>query len=295
MTTEARKTMTEQPESVPAESGSGRVLVLLDGSRLSLAALEAAADIAALRGHEVLGVFVEEVNLLRSSGFDFAREIGASSGATRPLDSAMLEMRMRALAEQARRSLQRAVASRGLRQALKLCRGSVVEEVLRLAGPEDLVVMGRVGWSAMPGSRLGSTARGLIRQAPGDVLLWAEIQRRPGHGVVVLLNDDQGANHRALNVGIEQARRHHQPLTVLVRSHGEGGQEVVRAIEEQLIARGAGARVRLIPRASAAEVARLLRRERPAELVVSRQCSVFDEQGADQLLIELNLPVTVTP
>lgn len=287
--------MTDQPESVSTVPGSGRVLVLLDGSRLSLAALEAAADIAAMRGHDILGVFVEEVNLLRCSGFDFAREIGASSGAARPLDSAMLELRMRSLAEQARRSLQRAVARRGLHQALKLCRGRVIEEVLSLAGPEDLVVMGRAGWSAAPGSRLGSTARGLIRRAPGDVLLWSEIQRRPGHGVVVLLNDDQGANHRALAVGIEQARRHHHPLTVLVRSHGERGQDVVKAIEDQLIARGAAARVRLIPSASAVEVARMLRREAPAELVVSRRCSVFDEQDADRLLVELNLPVTVTP
>jgi len=286
--------MTDKPEIVPVEPASGRVLVLLDGSRLSLAALEAAADIAARRDLEVLGVFVEEVNLLRSSGFDFAREIGASSGASRPMDSAMLEMRMRALAEQARRSLERAVASRGLRQALKLCRGSVIEEVLSLAGPEDLVVMGRAGWSATPGSRLGSTARGLIRQAPGDVLLWTDLRRRPRSRVVVLLNDDQGANHRTLAVGIEQARRHQQPLTVLVRSHTSGNVPAIEAIERQLREAGVTARVRVVPHARGSEVARILREEGAAELVVSRECSVFDESDAEHLLVELNLPVTVT-
>lgn len=286
--------MTDESEIVPLEPASGRVLVLLDGSRLSLAALEAAADIAARRGHDILGVFVEEVNVLRSCGFDFAREIGASSGAARPMDPAMLEMRMRSLAEQARRSLERAVASRGLRQALKLCRGSVIEEVLSLAGPEDLVVMGRAGWSAAPGSRLGSTARGLIRRAPGDVLLWTELRRRPRSRVVVLLNDDQGANHRTLAVGIEQAKRHQQPLTVLVRSHTSGNVPAVEAIERQLQEAGVAARVRVVPHARGSEVVRILREEGAAELVVSRECSVFDESDAEHLLVELNLPVTVT-
>lgn len=287
--------MADQPRSIPPKPASGRVLVLLDGSRLSLAALEAAADIAAVRGTEILGVFVEEINLLRSAGYGFAREVGASSGVSRPLESAALEMRIRALADQARRSLEKVVADRGLRQALKLCRGSVIEEVLNLAGPEDLVVMGRAGWSAVPGSRLGSTARLMIRRAPGDVLLWAELRRHPLSRIVVLLNDDQDSNQRTLDFALEQSRRHQQPITVLVRSHGSGNTEVVRAIEDQLLAQGAIARVRLIPRASAPEVARILREEGAAQLVMSRRCSIFTGQEADHLLVELNIPVTVTP
>src|SRR5690554_5627839 len=61
------------PEPVPAVAR--RILVLLDGSRLSLAAMEAAADIARAQQAEVLGIFVEEANLLRSAGYGFAREV----------------------------------------------------------------------------------------------------------------------------------------------------------------------------------------------------------------------------
>ena len=70
----------------------GRVLILLDGSRLSLAALEAAAEIAAARNAEVLGIFVEEINLLRAAGYGFAQEVGGSSGLARPLETAALEI-----------------------------------------------------------------------------------------------------------------------------------------------------------------------------------------------------------
>ena len=50
---------------------AGRVLVLLDGSRMSYAALKAAAEIAGSTGADVLGVVVEEMNLLRSGGVGF--------------------------------------------------------------------------------------------------------------------------------------------------------------------------------------------------------------------------------
>ncbi|MDX5385351.1 MULTISPECIES: AAA family ATPase [Marinobacter] len=49
------------------------------------------------------------------------------------------------------------------------------------------------------------------------------------------------------------------------------------------------------PMASAGAVARVIREEGASQLVLSRQCSLFREQGADTLLIEMNLPVTVTP
>src|SRR5690554_5302544 len=109
--TTARRTATEamvmattatiDKSDIPA----GRVLILLDGSRLSLAALEAAAEIASARNAEVLGIFVEEVNLLRTAGYGFAWEVGGSSGLACLLDSVAIEVRMQTLAETAHHSL----------------------------------------------------------------------------------------------------------------------------------------------------------------------------------------------
>jgi nucleotide-binding universal stress UspA family protein len=271
------------------------VLILLDGSRLSLAALEAAADIAHARKAEVLGVFVEEVNLLRSAGYGFTREVGRNSGVARPMDLAAIEARMRSLAEQARRSLERAMAQRGLAQALTLCRGRVADEVLNLARPGDLLVLGRVGWSGSPGSRLGSTARVLVSQALGDVLLWADPPMRSRNRIVVLLNHDQGANHRAVRVGAELARRNRQPLTILVRTETGRDERIAEDLLAYMESEGITARVSFLPMASAGAVARVIREEGASQLVLSRQCSLFREQGADTLLIEMNLPVTVTP
>lgn len=285
--------MTSNPDT--ANQPAGRVLVLLDGSRLSLDALEAAADIAHARGAEVLGIFVEEVNLLRSAGYGWSREVGASSGQARPLDAARVQARMQALAEQARRSLSQAMARRAIPQVLKLCRGQVVSEVLNLASPGDLLVLGRVGWSGIPGARIGSTARALVLQAPGDVLLWTRPRPRPQGRVVVLLNHDQGANHRAVRVGADLALQYHQPLSVLVRTTDSDPQRITGDLLGYLQQEGIAARVRLLPMASASAAARALKEEGASQLVISRSCSLFTEPGADSLLMELNLPLTVTP
>jgi len=281
-----------------AESGPAlarRILVLLDGSRVSLAALEAAADIARAQQVEVLGIFVEEVNLLRSAGYGFAREVGRSSGVARPMDVAALEGRMQALAEKLRRTLEQTLTSRGIAQTLKRCRGEVAEQVLGLAKPGDLLVLGRAGWSGMPGTRLGSTARMLLRQAPGDVLLWPESRSLPPGRVVVLLNHDQGANHRAVRVGLELARRGQRALTVLVRSDAADDHGLLEELAAMLETGGIPARVKRLPKAGAAAMARAVREERASQLVISRQCSLFEQQGAEALLAQLNLPVTITP
>lgn len=281
-------------EQQPTGAARGRILILLDGSRPSLSALEVAAQMARARRAEVLGIFVEEVSLLRSAGFGFTREVGASSGVARPLDAEALQLRMRAQAEQVRRALQQALATSDGGQTLVRCRGAVAEEVLALLQPGDLLVMGRVGWSGMHGARLGSTARRLVGQAPGEVLLWTEHRQRPESRIVVLLNHDRAGNDRALATAAERARRNHRPLTVLYQGQAGEDDDMVDALRTDLEQMAVPARIRRLPLENAGTLARMLQEERAAELVLSRQGSLFGERGAG-MLSELSLPVTVTP
>ncbi len=284
---------TEKPEE--QASARGRVLVLIDGSRMSYAALAAAADIAGNRDADILGVFVEELNLVRSAGYGFSREVGSASGITRPLDPGILERRMRRLADNARAALAGAVKQRGGKAALSIARGRVIDEVLALAGPNDLLVLGRAGWSSPAGARLGSTARGLVRQSPGQVLLWCEQKLPYPNRVVVFLNDHDEANHRAALAAAEISRHYHQPVTIILGADGEPAADRLDAIRHDLDVLGAGTRLRVISDTNPEKVARVLREEHASQLVISRECTLFNEPGAEQLLVALSLPVTVTP
>ena len=85
-----------------------RILVAVDASPHSLAALDAALRLAADLEAEVIGLFVEDINLLRLAGMPFASEVRTSSAATYELSSGGMEAGMRAQAARARRLVQQA-------------------------------------------------------------------------------------------------------------------------------------------------------------------------------------------
>ncbi|MGR2740899.1 universal stress protein [Billgrantia sp. Q4P2] len=151
-----------------------RVLALLDASRHSLAALAAAVDLASQRHAELVALYVEDLDLLSCAAFPFSCEIGAQSGLTRPLTTDSLEASIAHQLQRVRQALATAVAGRNLRHRLEVSRGQIAAEALTKAGPGDVLVLGKAGTSERWGSRLGSTSRRLILEAPCTVLLWDE-------------------------------------------------------------------------------------------------------------------------
>jgi len=170
----------DEPRPDPGEQARddeipvARVLALLDASRHSLAALAAAVDLAVTRHAELVALYVEDQDLLGSTGFPFAREIGAVSGRVRRLSRNELEAGMARQTRRVTEALDAAVAGRELRHQLRVSRGRVVSEALSLAGPGDLLVLGKAGLSGHWGVRLGSTSRALILEAPCTVIIWDE-------------------------------------------------------------------------------------------------------------------------
>ena len=107
-----------------------RILVALDASPHSQAALEAASELADVLKAELVGIFVEDVNLLRLAGLPFAREVGYPSGTDRPLDSPSMERELRIQAEQARQTLAGVAVRRQIRWSFRVVRGQVATELL---------------------------------------------------------------------------------------------------------------------------------------------------------------------
>ncbi|MDZ7852719.1 MAG: universal stress protein [Halomonas sp.] len=239
-----------------------RVLALLDASRHSLAALAAAVDLAALRHAELVALFVEDQDLLGSAGFPFAREIGAVSGRVRRLSRSDLEAGMARQARRVAEALESAVAGRALRHQLQVSRGRVVSEALSLAGPGDLLVLGKAGLSGHWGVRLGSTSRALILEAPCTVVIWDERQSLV-RGPLRTLDDTEASGDEFLSVAEALTRLFDGRETLQARD--------ARQLEQQLARLDNGAL--------------LLHRPQLARLA---------EQDAD-LLARLPMPVIVVP
>jgi len=128
-----------------------RIMVALDTSARSSAALDTAAELAGALGAQLLGLFVEDINLLRLAGLPFAREVGRASAAARPLDFSEVERAMRMEAARAERSIAGAAQRLQLQWSFRVTRGQMIAQVLAEAQQVDMVVLGRAGEYATPG------------------------------------------------------------------------------------------------------------------------------------------------
>lgn len=207
-----------------------RILVALDASPSSLAALNAAAGVAATLGIELSGLFVADVNLLRVAELPSARALGSFSGRPLPLERRVIERGLRAEARRAREALA-AVAERDLLSwSFRVARGMVAPEILAAASEANLVVLGRAGWS---GSRLGSTARAVAMSAPGPALI-AGRETRPGSTVV--LYDGSAASERALALAAGLAGKRN--VKILVPADGQDTRSLAARAVRRLAERG---------------------------------------------------------
>lgn len=181
-----------------------RILVAVDASPHSLAALDSAAGLAARLGADVDAVFVEDINVVRLVAHPYVHTFSLAAARRQALDDVLIEKMLELQLVAARRALEQAVAGQQVKGSFAVRRGRVEAELLAAAGGADIVCL---GWSgrADPGSRprLGSIARALLASAPAPVL----VAREAAFGPVMVLWDGTPAGRRALAVACALAAR----------------------------------------------------------------------------------------
>ena len=192
-----------------------RILVALDASAHSFAALEAAALLAERLNAELVGLFVVDRTLLRAAELPFTRVIDPLACTSRPFESAGVRRQFRVLAERARLTFEAVAARVHPPATFRIVEGDVTAEVLAAAAEADLLALGQAGLTEASRRKLGATARALIERVSTPVL----VLRR---GVrldlpVLVLYDASPAAERALGMAAFLARQYpDSPLIVLV-------------------------------------------------------------------------------
>lgn len=270
-----------------------RVLVALDASPHSLAALQAAVELAGAHRLELLALFVEDLRLLQATALPFAREVATFSGIARPLGLQETERRLRDLA----RRLETLVAAAAGRAELaswsfRVRRGDVAAEILASLNPGDLLSVGTAGWSPMRARGVGETAGRLLRLARGPVLL-ARHGARLRLPLLVLLEGpawrDALATAAALAGGVPGG---------MVLAVAPGREQPVREDRALSMLAHLGmppARSRLLAGAGPAALRALLHRERAGALLLPAGASALQGAAGEQLLAAIDVPVIVVP
>jgi nucleotide-binding universal stress UspA family protein len=266
-----------------------RILVALDATRASGAALEAAVSLAEHLEAELLGLFVEDVNLLRLAALPFAHEVGFPSARARRLESADMERTLRAQATLAQQALVMAVRKRRVSWSFRVVRGQVVTELLAASQQADLIAIAMtrtgVSRSARPGSAtaiLSGAARTRLTPPPGMNLC----------PPIVVIYDGSPASRQALILASRLTPDEAPGMVVLILADdSEAEQRLRQEAAARLPGRGVAARFRWVVAADAASLAQAVEAESAGTLVLAGDSPVLPAATVRQLLAEADCAV----
>ncbi len=266
-----------------------RILIGLDASPHSMAALAAAAELAAALNAELAGVFVEDSDLLNCFRLPFirARAQYASRQITFGLEELTHEMQARAAAAAA--ELAKVATRREVRWTFRTVRGAVSQALLVAAEDVDLVILGRASRTSGLGQQaIGTTVRVVIQQAQVSTLVVAGGQRlRPP---VTLLHDGSAAAVSATRMAAYLARQLGGPLHVLVVDGGRDGAGAATP-GAQLDAEGVTYRLVRLADSGHHEVLGALAQMRPGLVVAPRDLQWADRDNLSAALDRCHCPI----
>jgi nucleotide-binding universal stress UspA family protein len=267
-----------------------RIVVAVDASPTSVAALEATTQLAAAWGAEVLGIFVEDVNLLKAASLPFAREVGSHSGAFRPIDPDGVRRQLRSQAGRARETLIRAATNHRVTVSFRVARGRVNEELLAALAEADLLSLGKGGRTIAARLGLGSTARAIASSANGHVLLLSHVSRVTGP--IAVVHDGSPAADQALSLAGDLAPRiNTQAIALCLSQTRAASSELALRVNATANAAGFNIRCRHCTRTDARDLARLARSFGANMMVVPVRSSVLSDSVVEGIVRDFFGPV----
>jgi nucleotide-binding universal stress UspA family protein len=269
-----------------------RILVALDASPNSLAALEAAVDLATRFDAELAGLFVEDENIFRLADLPFVNEVGYFTGISRQLGSADLQRQLRVQSRMVRRIFSGISQRAQIRWQFHTARGPVVREVLTAASEADVLVLGRTGKSLRPHSRLGSTVSGILREQFGLLLIMHE--GHAAHPPLAIVYDGSPTADRALRAAQtlnRQTDKKDPLLIILLAQDIQNTKRLQKQAKAYLDPRDSIVRFRRLKRADAFQINDFLRQEGCGVLVLPTHSAVLRNDLLVPFLENLRLPV----
>lgn len=270
-----------------------RIVIALDASAPSLAALEAAATLAARVDAELLGVFIEDVNLVHLAGLPFAAEVGVLSARARSLAPEEMERLLALQRRRAEQALARVAQRLRLRWSFRVVRGQIVSELLAAAIEADMMALGATGTQMRRRAWLGSTAQAILAQTVRPVLitLRGASLRLP---IAVVCSDSTGSMQAlALAAYVAERLDGGELIVLLLADDAEQEERLRQAITARLARANTKARYGWLVEADVDELARRLRAERAGTLVLAGDAGVFDAKSVRRLLERTDVTVLV--
>ena len=267
-----------------------RILVGVDASAGSFSALEAAAALAAELHSELIGLFVEDDDLLSLAGLPFSQEV-TMSGSVRSLDPTQIEQEMKRRATAARRALRSVAEQRRLRWNFQVVRGRVTRELTAAAHSMDLLCVGPCARPATRRGGRGETAR-LVSQARGAVLYLERHAESRSKPVMALLNG--GAYDRdAVEICNRVAGARGSDVALVIQAEDESQAGEILDMARQRLGNARNVTVRTIVPPDRQAILRLVGAAETGLLVTAADADLATEEGLNAVIETADCPVLV--
>lgn len=217
-----------------------RILVALDTSTHSLAALEAAAAMAQIMEANIKGIFVEDDDWRLLSRLSSVTEVNELTGDIKPFAEQTLEKQLKILENRIQRQLQFISRSKQIKHSWETAKGSVEEKILEAAKDTDLITIGRKGHSYGRHKKLGTTAKNIIQKSDKPVLILQEGLKLGD--TIIAVYDGSRQSQRGIRLARALAEKNNGELFVLaIRNDPDAAEERNRELENSL--KGASVKV----------------------------------------------------
>lgn len=194
------------PRTRTPEPRFRRVVVAFDGATdEDAAAVEAAAAFAARLRADLLGLFIEDVDLARLAEHPGMTTICARSAGDPRLGAEHLKTALKAQLARTRQAMERAAERQRIRASFEVRRGRLIAEILSTAAPADLVI---IGWRGGPATSVvapGTSATAVLAALSEASVRFVLVPRaavRPG-GPVLVAYDGSAAARDGLSAAAE--------------------------------------------------------------------------------------------
>ncbi|WP_259204929.1 universal stress protein [Salinibacter ruber] len=276
------------PSAPSSDRSFRRILVALDASPHSRAALDLAVQLAADLEANLEGLFVKDENLIRAAQLPFAAEVRTHSVSPKALNDRRVQRRLRRQADQAEAVLQAATEQAPVSYDFRVVEGQVTRQLLRAAEEADLVALGKTSTQSSR-RRLGTTSEALLAESSTPVLVLRRApRRRPPPSAYY---DGSETAQQALRMAAGLADRG-VPRTVFLSPGDETTTEQLRGeVHEVLGAPPARAQVHPLTPAEVDRLAALARRRGPGLFVMPGTGSPLVDASLQRFLYELDRPL----
>jgi len=266
-----------------------RILVALDTSRHSRAALETAAKLAKVSKAEIRGLFVQDAYWHKVGELSFISEVSELTGSVRPIQHKNIEEQVRVLEYRIKRMMQEIIGQSEIPHTWETTRGTIEDEILAAAEEADLITIGRAGHSKK--KRLGKTARTIIEKADKPVLLLKEGVTL-GHPVVVVYDGSSESRH-GLEIALSIAREQESKLIVIALGNDPSAARTERDREIEKVIERAEPNIDVIVQKSMdiSEFTASVNRKHCGLLVISKNQPILEKISLNDLLDLLSCPI----